>query len=273
MIADLLARAEYEFASDNLTGALDLYEQALAADRTAAPAWVGKARVLAAFGALGEAEDAYFNAVEADPNLVEAWVELIKLEREAGATDAANENLNSALRVLPGHAQLLELKGEGGGGGGFHPLQKAMARIREMIFDDDIFGAAQELDRMELMDRDNPLCLVAHGELTLATGKGNLAQLIQRLSKASQAHPDNWEVRAMLGRLYLLKGPFQNPKMAAALCEDAWRISGENPRAGLGLIEAWTRLKKQALAEALAKKIAEGEGLEAVLVRRFLGME
>lgn len=59
--------------------------------------------------------------------------------------------------------------------------------------------------------------------------------------------------------------------MGLAQCEEAWRTSGEHPRAGLFLFEAYAAAGKRAHALALGQKLAQGESAEAALVRALLG--
>jgi hypothetical protein len=63
----------------------------------------------------------------------------------------------------------------------------------------------------------------------------------------------------------------QNVRMGLAHCEEAWRTSGEHPRAGLFLFEAYAVFEKRALALALGQKLSRGDGPEGGVVRMLLG--
>jgi hypothetical protein len=65
-------------------------------------------------------------------------------------------------------------------------------------------------------------------------------------------------------------GPLQNLRAGVAHCEEAWRTSGEHPRAGLFLFEGYAMLGKRPFAVALGKRIATGDSIEAGLVRGLL---
>jgi hypothetical protein len=68
----------------------------------------------------------------------------------------------------------------------------------------------------------------------------------------------------------LRAGPLQNLRAGVAHCEEAFRTSGEHPRAGLFLFEAYAMMGKRPFAIALGKRIAGGDAIEAGLVRQLL---
>lgn len=262
---DLLDQGEHDRA-------LSLYQRALRRAPSHSGAWLGTARILAFRGELANAEDAYVNAVQHGPQRVEAWVELIRLEREGGAHDVAADNLALALRTHPGHPDLVALARESQAErqDANDPLGTATARIRSRLLARDFAGAMLDLDRLAERFPGEPRLLVVKAEVTAMTGKGQVAPLVHELVRVTRAEPNAWEPKVALGRLLLLPSPVQNPKLAAAHCEDAWRTSGEHPFAGLALVEAWTVVGKHAHARALLAKLAEGDGQEAALARERL---
>ncbi|MFH1808206.1 MAG: tetratricopeptide repeat protein [Pseudomonadota bacterium] len=250
--------------------ALEHYEAALASDRKSAEAWVGKARVLRHWGRLGDAEDAYIHAVEASPQLVQAWIELIQLEFEGGAPEVAEENLAAALRLHPGHAELVKLRSS---------TQKAvepgtpadvLAELRAALDAEDSATALEALDYLFVEFPEDPLTSVARAEMYLAVGDDDPVDLIHTLNRVRSQHPNLWEILSALGRLMMARSPMRNLRVGAALCEDAWRVSGEHPRAGLALVEAWSALGKDRLAHALCQRLAQGEGVEAEIASTWL---
>lgn len=262
---DLLDKGE-------LDRALSLYQRALKAAPTHSGAWLGTGRILAFRGQLAAAEDAYVNAVQHGPQRVDAWIELIRLEREGGAHEVAADNLALALRTHPGHPDLIALAREGQveRDDGSDPVRQATARIRSRLLAKDFAGAMLDLDRLAERHPGDPRLLLAQAEVTAMTGKGQVPPLVHELVRVTRAEPNAWEPKVALGRLLLLASPVQNPKLAAAHCEDAWRTSGEHPYAGLALVEAWAALGKRAHAAALLTRLAEGEGQEAEIARELL---
>jgi Flp pilus assembly protein TadD len=253
-----------------------LYDRALAKTPTLSGAWLGKGRILAFKGRLADAEDAYIQAVQHGPQRVDAWIELVRLEREGGAHDIAAENLVLALRTHPGHPELVALAQQTALEDETRvqdPARQALQHIRALLYRKDHAGALLELER--LLDRapGDKQAILAEAEVTAATGKGDSARLIHELTRWTREEPNAWEPRVALGQLFLLQGSMQNPRLAAAHCEDAWRASGEAPRAGLALVEAWAAQHKLALARALCERLAEGDSPESAIARAILAGE
>lgn len=247
--------------------AFDLYERALKIAPTLSSAWLGRARILAFRGQLADAEDAYLQALKHGPQRVKAWVELILLERDAGAREIADENLALALRTHPGHPDLLALVEKKGPK---DPVEDALETIRQRIFLGDGAGAIHALDRLVIEHPEDERLAIAKAEVLIATGFGDIPPVVHELQRLVRAQPNAWEPKLALGRLLLRPSPLMNPRMAAGYCEDAWRTSGEHPRAGLGLVEAWAAIGKRAFAKALCERLAEGEGPEAEIARDIL---
>jgi tetratricopeptide (TPR) repeat protein len=254
----------------DMDNAFPLYERAVTNAPSHSGAWLGAARILSFRGMLGQAEDAYINSVQHGPQRVDAWVELVRLEREGGALEIAQENLALALRTHPGHPDLLALAREGDAGDEDDPVRTITRDIREMLYKNDSLRALGELDQLVEMFPEDPRIVIAKAEVCAATGRGDVAPLVHELNRMVRYDPNAWEPKVAIGRLLLLDSPVQNPKLAVAHCEDAWQTSGEHPHAGISLVEAWAALGKVALAEALCKRLAEGEGVEADLARRIL---
>jgi tetratricopeptide (TPR) repeat protein len=234
-----------------------LYDRALKITPELSRAWLGMARILAFEGALADAEDAYVNAVTHGPQIVEAWTEMIALEYDAGAEEVARENLAVALRTHPGHPDLVALAARMGAAGQDDPFSQALEELRGYLYTDDFAGGTLVLDRMVQMSPHEPRLAVARGEMAIAMEEGDFPTLIHQLNRMVRIDPNDWEIKNVLGRLLLRPSALQNPRMGAAHCEDAWRISGEHPSAGLGLVEAWAAIGKTALARALCMRLAE----------------
>lgn len=246
-----------------------LFDRALEGAPQLAPAWLGKARILRHRGLLADAEEAYIRAVEFGPQRVGAWVELIELEAGAGATDAAAENLALALRSHPGHPDLLALSRQGAERAG-DAVDEQLRQLRARLLQKDFAAAEQTWHALQGSARGDPRLPLADAEYCIATGRGDPVPLIHALTRMVRDQPNQWETRTLLGRLLLRTGPLLNPRLAAAHCEDAWRMSGEHPYAGLGLIEAWAAIGKRAFASALCQRLAAGEGPEAAVAQAIL---
>lgn len=255
-----------------LDEALPYFDRAVAQNPRVAAGWVGRGRVQRAQGNLAEAEDAFARAVEAAPLRLDAWVNLVEVELEGGADDAAFDNLALALRAHPGHPQLLAIKhaaeqkklqGD--------PLEGALAEVRLLIVTGDLEGAQRSLARIVSQVGMDDRITIVEVEIAAISGRGDVPSLINAANRIVRDRPTAWEPRAALGRILLRQSPLQNLRMGLAHCEEAWRTSGEHPRAGLFLFEAYAAAGKRAHALALGQKLAQGTTAEAMLVRGLLG--
>ena len=272
-----VAQTDVMLGDDALTrGALDeaspFFDRAVAQNPRVAAGWVGRGRVQRAQGNLAEAEDAFARAVEAAPLRLDAWVNLVEVELEGGADDAAFDNLALALRAHPGHPQLLAIKNaaekkklEG------DPLEGALAEVRELIVTGDVDSAQRALAGIVAQVGMDDRITIVEVEIAAITGKGDVPSLINAANRIVRDRPTAWEPRAALGRILLRQSPLQNLRMGLAHCEEAWRTSGEHPRAGLFLFEAYATNGKRAHALALGQKLGKGSTAEATLVRGLLG--
>jgi tetratricopeptide (TPR) repeat protein len=251
--------------------ALNLYRRATQQAPSHSGAWLGIGRILAFRGDLADAEEAYIEAVQHGPQRVEAWLELIALEREGGAVEVAAENLTIALRLHPGHPALIALAREQEQEGEAQdPVRRAIQAIRSMLLEKDFGGAKAALAELDDHYAGDPRLLLARADVVAMTGKGDATGLIHTLMRAIRDEPHAWEPKVAVGRLLLLQTPLQNPKLAAAHCEDAWHMSGQHPFAGLALVEAWAALGRVAHARAVCERLVEGDGPEAVVARNIL---
>lgn len=267
-MSDWINQGYAAFSDGRHQDAHEAFEQALAQEPDSADAMIGKAKVLEAVGQLGDAEETLMKAVQAQSRHAQAWVALISLERKYGAEEAAEENLSAALRVLPGHADILALRPQPADGD--RPFDSDRAAIRQALIDGRIDEALALREQMTVAGADALSELLADADIAAHTDKIKSASLIHELTRITRTEPHAWEPRVALGRLFLREGPLQNPRMAVAHCEDAYRISAEHPRAGVALVEAWSVAGKTAFALALCKKLAEGDGPEAEVARKIL---
>ena len=250
--------------------ALAHFHEALHLAPRSAQALFGQGLAQRALGALGEAEESLILAVEADGEHIEAWIALVELEQDGGAWEVARENLSAALRAHPGHPSLLALRLREASAGLSDALDDVLVQLRHALLLRDRAAARVALHALEASAPDDPRTWAGRGEMFLVTERGDRVALIHALTKIVRHAPHLWEPRAVLGRILLRKGPLQNVRMALAYAEDAWRISGELPAAGIGLVEAWTAAGKKPFAEALCRRLAGGDTLEAGWARIFL---
>ncbi|MCP4502340.1 MAG: hypothetical protein GY822_20485 [Deltaproteobacteria bacterium] len=256
----------------NTEEALELYHRALHNHQECAGAWHGRGKVMIAQDELAEAEDALANAVQYGPQLIQAWVDLVVLERDAGATDAAEENLSMALKLHPGQAEFLPLKASLDAIRQQDPLYAVVSETRELLREGDFEGARQKVMFLEAEHFEDERTFLARAEYALGVEGANsdIVPIIHDLNRLIREEPSQWEHKCALGRLFIRSSPLQNPRLAIAQCEDAWQISGQHPRAGIGLIEAWASGGKHIYAKALCEKLAAGEGWEADYARSLL---
>lgn len=264
---------DLDLDAGDLQSALQHYDRALSMNEELSAAWYGRGRALKRMEELADAEDALAFAVQYGPERVDAWLELITLEADAGAEDAALENLTLALRAHPGHPDLVTLKNSYAERGDGDEVERLLEQIRARLHIHDYEAAARMVDEMLESFEGDPRCLLAQGELLIAEDAGDMVGTIHALSRYVREDQNTWEHRTVLGRLFLRATPLQNPRLAVAHCEDAWRISGEHPRAGIGLVEAWSAVQKTAFALALCERLAKGDGPEADLARQMLALD
>lgn len=248
------------------------YDRAIQSNPKLSGAWFGRGKSLRATGDLADAEDALARAVELGPLRVEAWIELVLTEKEGGAYEAAAENLALALKAHPGHPDLKAL---------MHdeeerrrladdPVERALSSIRTSLWLNDVQGALRLLDELYEEHHGDPRLVVVEAEIASVSGHGDVPMLVNTLTRYVRERVTQWEPRAALGRLMLRNSPMQNLRMGVAHCEEAWRTSGEHPRAGIYLVEAYLSVGKRVHAHALAQKLATGQGLEAERAKLML---
>jgi tetratricopeptide (TPR) repeat protein len=263
---DALARAD-------LDEALLYFQRATQVRHPNAEAFVGKGRVHVKRGELAEAEDAFARAVELDPKMLAAWLALIDVEIQGGAEDAADDNIAMALKSHAGHPELLQRKAARDEAKHKNdPVEAALRPVREAIYHGDAGAAVEALDLVIEEYPDDPRYLVLEAELAATTGHGDIAYLLNELNRSVRERGNDWQLRAALGRLQLRPGPLQNIRAAMSNCEEAWRTSGEHPRAGLFLFESYAIMGKRAFAIALGKRVIELAplSLEAPVLRGML---
>lgn len=273
-----VADTEVMLGDDALTrGVLDeaagFYERAAAQNVRLASAWIGRGRVFRAREELADAEDCFARAVELAPLRVDAWINLVEVELQGGADEAAADNLALALKAHPGNPQLLALKNseESRKASSDDPVERAMAEIRGHIYAATYDPAQRACAALIEEHPSDPRTCIVEAELAAVSGIGDIPALMNMLNRLIRDRPTAWEPRAALGRLMLRPSNVQNVRVGLAHCEEAWRLSGEHPRAGLFLFEAYAVVQKRALALALGQKLAKLEGPEAQVVRQLIG--
>ena len=233
--------------------------------------YLGRGRLFRHRGDLADAEEAFAKAVELDPRDLECWLALIDVEIEGGADDAADDNIALALKQHPGNPGLLERKkGQSEKKVENDPIERGLGPVRQALYVGDGSGAIRLLDELANEYPNDIRYLIVEAEIASVTGQGDIAFLVNELQRLTRERVTAWEPRAALGRLLLRNGPLQNIRVGVAQCEEAWRTSGEHPRAGLFLFEAYSMLGKRPFAIDLGKIIARGDSIEAGLVKQVL---
>jgi Flp pilus assembly protein TadD len=259
------------FERGDLVEASTYYERAVANGPKFAGGWLGRGKVWWKKGELADAEESFAKAVELDPRDFEAWLSLIDVEIEGGADDAADDNIALALKQHPGRKELVERKAsQAKKKVQDDPIEHGLMPVREALYQGNGELAVQRLDALINEYPNDIRYLIVEAEIAAVTGIGDIAFLINELTRLTRERATAWEPRAALGRLMLRPGPLQNLRAGVAHCEEAWRTSGEHARAGLFLFEGYAMLGKRPFAVALGKRIASGDSIEAGLVRALL---
>jgi tetratricopeptide (TPR) repeat protein len=255
----------------DVTEASTHYERAIAHGPKFARGYLGRGRVLGKKGDLADAEEAFAKAVELDPRDLDSWLALIDVEIEGGADDAADDNIALALKQHAGRTELLERKAaQAAKRINNDPVEQGLGPVRAALYEGNSDRALQLLDELVAEHPDDGRYLIVEAEIAAVNGIGDIPFLINELTRICRERATAWEARAALGRLMMRPGPLQNLRAGVAHCEEAWRTSGEHPRAGLFLFEGYAMLGKRPFAVALGKRIATGDSIEAGLVRGLL---
>lgn len=259
------------FGRGDLGEASTYFERAVTHAPRLAKGWLGRGRVFWKKDELADAEEAFAKAVELDPRDLAAWLALIDVEIEGGADDAADDNIALALKQHPGNPGLKDRKAaQAKKKIQDDPLEQGLVGVRAALYAGEGNVALDRLDALAAQYPDDLRYLVIEGEIAAVTGQGDIAFLVNELQRVIRERPTWWESRAALGRLLLRSGPLQNLRAGVAHCEEAFRTSGEHPRAGLFLFEAYAMMGKRPFAIALGKRIAGGDAIEAGLMRQLL---
>ncbi len=262
---------EEAFGKGDVDEASAFFERAIGHGPRHSRGWLGRGRVFWKRDELADAEEAFAKAVELDPRDLECWLALIDVEIEGGADDAADDNIALALRQHPGQPALVaRKKSQGDKKVNNDPIERGLVPVRTALYAGDGAGALRLLDELANEHPNDIRYLIVEAEVAAVTGQGDMAFLVNELQRLTRERATAWEPRAALGRLLLRNGPLQNIRVGVAQCEEAWRTSGEHPRAGLFLFEAYSMIGKRPFAIALGKIIAKGDGIEAGLVRQLL---
>ena len=255
----------------DLAEASAFFERAIGSGPRHGKGYLGRGKVWWKKGELADAEEAFAKAVELDPKDLEGWLSLIDVEIEGAADDAADDNIALALKQHPGHTGLLERKKtQASKKVNNDPIEQGLIPVRTALYAGDGPGAIRLLDELANEYPNDIRYLIVEAEIAAVTGQGDIAFLVNELQRLTRERATAWEPRAALGRLLLRAGPLQNIRVGVAQCEEAWRTSGENARAGLFLFEAYAMLGKRPFAIALGKIIAKGDSIEAQLVKQLL---
>jgi hypothetical protein len=150
------------------------------------------------------------------------------------------------------------------------PVERALSSIRTSLWLGDVQGALRQLDELYDEHHGDPRLVTVEAEIASVSGHGDVPMLVNTLTRIVRERVTAWEPRAALGRLMLRNTQMQNLRMGVAHLEEAWRTSGENPRAGVFLVEAYLAVGKRVHAAALAQKLASAEGMEAERARQML---
>jgi tetratricopeptide (TPR) repeat protein len=259
------------FGKGDLVEASTYYERAITNGPKHARGWLGRGKVWWKKGELADAEESFAKAVELDPRDLESWLALIDVEIEGGADEAADDNIALALKQHPGRAELVERKAaQAAKRIKDDPVERGLQPVREALYANEPDRALALLDNLVAQYPGDPRYIVVEAEIAAVTGSGDIAFLVNELTRICRERATAWEPRAALGRLMMRPGPLQNLRAGVAHCEEAWRTSGEHARAGLFLFEGYAMLGKRPFAVALGKRIATGDSIEAGLVRGLL---
>lgn len=241
---------------------------ALALDPRHARTWSALGALHAQRGAHSEACQALENAVAVLPADSGLWVELLQHRLKEGIPQAAQDSVIRAVSACGRNAAVLA----------------AVHEIRQMSTATQAPLAARVSavrDALCLGQRDEALALLEGGraparpsrawrfvrrEYDVTEPGARPQEMLVDYTRLSREYPESWEPRYLLALLLLRPSSVHNPAQALAHAEEAWRMSGGHPAAGLAMVRACQLTRRAALAHAVAQQVrAQYPALAAAL--------
>lgn len=220
-------------------------------------AWVGLARAYRALGRPGPAAQSLEHAVALEPRNVDLRVEMIRSCAEASEVDLGRQHLTEALTIFPRHPELLKVANtiRVMGTATNNALAEEISVVRALADDGDVEGARLRLDKLFKLHRPTRAMKFVRAEMDAIGAGAEISRHVVDAMQLMKDYPEAWEPRALLAELLLRKGRMRNVRQAGTHADEAWTMSGGNPRVGVLLIRTLRAAGKGGLADALGNQL------------------
>jgi tetratricopeptide (TPR) repeat protein len=242
----------------SLEEAIGFFGRAMEGQPRLLGAWDGLIRTLRTMDRPEEALEAMEHAVGKNPGMLDWWLELVLTRREQDQPEEAARLLRAALQEHPQDPRLLALAQEIlKVSDDNDPVATEIASLRARLDQGAVEEVTRALNAAQRRYPSDQRLRFFRYEVTAANPRSDVADLVLDLGEVCKRYPSEWEPRLTLGGLLLRQSRLKNPRLAMDYLEQAWRMSGQDPRAGVVLVEAYLARKKVALAYALAARLAD----------------
>ncbi len=191
------------------------------------------------------------------PNDVNAWMDTISARMEAGEAEKAMTELQTLMTKNPRNADVLKFANtiRQAGTSTSNPLAGEIAAVRDELDAGDLPAANARLQTLLKYHRPTRALKFIMEELAMAAPGANLVDIKVRLTDLNKQYKEAWEPRALMADLLLRSNRATDATPAITYAEEAWSMSGGNPRVGLVLVRAYKTANKLPYANALAAQL------------------
>lgn len=237
--------------------AVQLLSRLLTQQPTDVQGWKGLAQAYRGLKRPRPACQALEHALAVDKKDVETWMELCRARVEAGEVEQARKEVTDALNLHPRHAELLKEANRIRqlGTATSDPLARELDAARDLM-DRGLLGDAEaKMQSIFKLHRPTRAMKFARAELDAAQPGVDVPAMITNLIPLTRQYAEAWEPRALHADLLMRPSRMRNVRQALTHAEEAWTMSGGNPRVGLVLMRAYRETGRAGLAEALGAQI------------------
>jgi len=187
----------------------------------------------------------------------DVWMELVKSRIDCGQMVQAQLDVVDGCKAYPRNKELLALAASVRqlGTRTTDPMAQELELARAFMEKGDLASATQKLATLERLHRPTRAMKFVRAELDAAAPGVKQNGLVVTVNALMKQYTEAWEPRALLAELLMREGALRNPLQAVTHAEEAWQMSGGNPRVGATLVRAYLAAGRVAVAQALADQV------------------